>query len=103
MVAGVVRPRRHLVDEQAPVGTEEKFHPEYADVIECDGDVLGRLACLFEQCLWQSRGDDRHVEDVVAVLVFGRVVGLELAIAPAHDDDRELGGEVDLFFEHGAR
>mmetsp|Transcript_10966 Transcript_10966/g.33802 ORF Transcript_10966/g.33802 Transcript_10966/m.33802 type:complete len:271 (+) Transcript_10966:1270-2082(+) len=93
IVARVVRARRNLIEENAPVGHREELDtkdtraPERAD--GCLGDVLSRLDHLGRD----SRGHDDGMALRVALLSPHHRVGECGAVARADDHDGELSRE----------
>ena len=72
-VAGIVRPRRDLVDQHAAGAVDEHLDREQADEVERRGDASGRCrrrrAAISAGIAGRGEGE---VEDVVAVAVLDR-------------------------------
>src|SRR5271166_3776826 len=98
-VAGIVRARRYLVDEEVPTLGHEHFDRQDPDEIELLGDMTRDRLGLHRGLSLNSRRCDRGVEDMIDMLVFDRWIGRPVAVCAARDDDRDLAGKIDEAFE----
>src|SRR6478736_4117913 len=109
-VPGIMHPRRDLVDQHRRAALllhHEHFDREHADIIERGRDLLGNGAGFFRKRRRYVGRRARDFQDVVAVLVFGDVERLHMAVRRARRDhgdftlernerleDRGFGAEV---------
>jgi hypothetical protein len=71
VVAGIMRTRGELVDEEVPSPGEEELDGEKADDIETGGDVGGDGLGAGEDAVGERRGGDGGGEDMMLVAVDG--------------------------------
>mmetsp|Transcript_7769 Transcript_7769/g.23738 ORF Transcript_7769/g.23738 Transcript_7769/m.23738 type:complete len:252 (-) Transcript_7769:701-1456(-) len=105
VVARVVRARRELVHQQLPVRREEELHGQNADEVELVDDAERERRRGRRGRVVDGRGRHDELHDVAARVedALGGRVGRAVRGAAAADDDRELLGDGDLFFQDARR
>ena len=100
VVAAVVRPRRHLVDDEPAVGEDEELDAQHADVLHRFGDAHGDVARLLGKLGRDARRRDADREDAVAMRVLDHREAGDRAVAAARDDARHLLAQCHALLEH---
>src|SRR5205814_8123759 len=100
-MTGIVRTRRELVDEEAPVARHEELDAKDADVIERVHDAPSRIDRERSSRRRDVGRRDRNVEDVAAMCVFDWTEMRPAAADAARANHRDLAIEIDERFEDG--
>ena len=101
VVPAVVRPRRHLVDEEPAAVGDEQLDAQHADVRPCARPR--RSPASRASCASRSRHLGRHdgrLEDAVAVAVLARRERGDGAVRPPREHHRQLGLERQPLLQH---
>ena len=99
-VAGIVHPRRDLVDEQrAAVAQHEHLHREHADVSEFLRNGRGDAARLDGGGVRDRRRHAGDFQNMIAVFILGDVETFDGAVVPTRGDDGHLPLERHEGFE----
>ena len=85
MVAGVVRARCHLVDEQGAVLFYEELDSHDPTISERAGHFFRDVAGFLCDAFCDPRRDDRDIKNVGSVAVLGGIIGSGLAVLAADD------------------
>ena len=99
-VAGIVRTRRELIDQQTAAGLDEKFHAQDADDVERFEHRARDLPRARSDVFGNRRRRDGHVQNTVAMPVFDHAVIDAFAIDAARRHDRDFAFERDERFKH---
>src|SRR5574340_639993 len=99
VVAGVVRARGDLVDQELAADDKE-LNRHHADVAELVGNGARHVASLGSDLVGDAGGDDGDVEDAVFMAVLGDREHDAFAGVAAGEHDRHLALELDEAFQH---
>ena len=102
VVAGVVRPRRHLVGDQRAVGEHEELDAEHADVVDRLGDAApARSLAPATRGVTSARAGTRVTARMPSRCTFSWTGRWTTAPSrPRGDDDADLGGQRQALLEH---
>jgi hypothetical protein len=101
-MAGVVRPRRELVDDQLTAGEREQLHAQHPDHVEPLQHSARDRERLAPRARIHPRRPQRHVQDVVGMGVLEGLVQDHAAVHPARSDHGDLALEGHPALQHGA-
>ena len=100
VMAAVVRPRRHLVDEEPPAVGDEQLDTQHADVLQPLGHRDGEVARLLRQARRHARRHHGGLEDAVAVPILARWKRGDVAVRAPREHHRQLGLERQPLLQH---
>src|SRR4051812_22855834 len=100
VVAAVVGPWRHFIDQQPASTGHEQLHAEDTNVFErlsdTDRDGSGLTGCL----VGDTGGHHRGFEDTIAMTVLPHRERGDLAVRAPGSDDRQFALQVDSLLQH---
>src|SRR2546421_9072374 len=95
----IVRTRRELVHQQLAIALHEHLDREKTDKIELFRDGLSEISGGFFDCHGNAGGNNRDVENVIAMNIFADGKGLHRPIERTRDDRGDFLFKVDRAFE----
>ena len=100
-VEGIVRPRRHFVEQQPAIGVDKELHGEQADKINRIGECLGRRLCGLCQHWRDRRWRDGSCQNSAFMPVLACREMADAASGITRQKGADLAVKGDHFLENG--